>query len=84
MTNPRDAELPTPSARSQQEEVLFRQVDTGASEPAQAEGVQPPSAPSLPDTASSPPAEERYRGHAGGLWAAMQSPARATGMASVS
>lgn len=73
MTNPRDTELLTPSTRSLQEELLFRQVDTKASEPAQAGGVQPPSAPSLPDTASSLPAEERSRGHAGGLWCSLDS-----------
>lgn len=75
VTNPRDAELPTPSAGSLQEEVLFRQVDTGASEPAQTGRVQPSSAPSLPDTASSPPAQERSRGHAGGLRCSLDSSA---------
>lgn len=45
VTNPRDTELPTPGARSLQKEVLFRQADRGASEPAQAGGVQPPLCP---------------------------------------
>lgn len=73
VTNPRDAELPTPSTRSLQEELLFRQVDMGASEPAQAGGVQAPSTPSLSNTAFSPPAEERSRGHEGGLWCSLDS-----------
>lgn len=68
VTNPRDAELPTPSARSLQEEVLYRQADMGPSEPAQAGGVQCPSASSLLFTA-----EGRSRGRAGSLWCSLDS-----------
>lgn len=67
MTNPRDAELPTSSARSLQEEVLFRQADTGAAEPVQAGELSPLSAPLLPHSILSSAAEEGSWGHAGGL-----------------
>jgi len=47
VTDPRSAELPTPSARSLREEVLFRQADMGAVEPAQAGGPQAPLCPQI-------------------------------------
>lgn len=62
MTNPRDAELPTSSARSLQEEVLFRQADTGAAEPVQAGESSAPSLPPCCPTASSPPQQRRDPG----------------------
>lgn len=81
VTNPRDAELPTPSARSLREEVLFRQTDTGAVEPAQAGGSADPSLPPNCPAASSPPRQRRdpevTRGVCGGAWMATQSAAGA-------
>lgn len=61
VTNHRDTELPTPGTRSLQEEVLFRQADTGVAEPAQARGEQPFSAP----TTLQHPLLHRSRGHEG-------------------
>lgn len=82
VTNPRDPELPTPSARSLQEEVLFRQIDTGASEPAQAGGVQPllpPHCPTQHPLLQESGDSEVMQGLCGAAWTAMQSAARATG-----
>ena len=81
VTNPRDAELPTPSARSLREEVLFRQADTGAAEPAQAGGSAAPSLPRNHPAASSLPRQRRdpevMRGVCGGAWTATRSTAGA-------
>lgn len=81
VTNPRDAELPTPSARSLREEVLFRQADMGAAEPAQAGGSATPSLPPNRPAASSPPQQRRdpevIQGICGGAWMAMQGTAGA-------
>lgn len=81
MTNPRDAELPTPSARSLREEVLFRQADVGAAEPAQAGGSADPPLPPHRPAASSPLRQRRdpevTQGGCGGAWMATQSAAGA-------